>query len=58
MDGYTREIEHNYQLLMAIIDGFAAAIGTRDGYTLQHSEQVSELAVLLSRRIGLDTKNV
>ncbi len=58
LSGYIREIELNHQLLMATIDGFAAAIGARDGYTLQHSEQVSELAVLLSRKIGLDKKNV
>ncbi|MCK5035575.1 MAG: HD domain-containing protein [Candidatus Sabulitectum sp.] len=58
LNSYIKEIELNQQLFMAAIDGFAAAIGARDGYTLQHSEQVAEYAVLLSRKIGLDEKNV
>lgn len=58
VNSYIKEIELNQQLFMAAIDGFAAAIGARDGYTLQHSEQVAEFAVLLSRKIGLDEKNV
>ncbi len=58
LNNYIEEIELNQQLFMAAIDGFAAAIGARDGYTLQHSEQVSDFAVLLSKKIGLDDKNV
>lgn len=58
VNSYIKEIELNQQLFMAAIDGFAAAIGARDGYTLHHSEQVADFAVLLSRRIGLDEKNI
>jgi len=58
LNSYIKEIELNQQLFMAAIDGFAAAIGARDGYTLQHSEQVAEYAVLFSRKIGLDEKNI
>ncbi len=58
VDSYIEEIELNQQLFMSAIDGFAAAIGARDGYTLHHSEQVADFAVLLSRKIGLDDKNV
>lgn len=58
VDSYVKEIELNQQLFMSAIDGFAAAIGARDGYTLHHSEQVADFAVLLSRKIGLDEKNV
>ncbi len=58
VEGYIREIELNQQLFMTAIDGFAAAVGARDGYTLDHSEQVAGFAVLLSRKIGLDDKNV
>ena len=58
VESYIKEIELNQQLFMAAIDGFAAAIGARDGYTMDHSEQVAYFAVLLSRRIGLDDKNV
>ncbi len=58
VDSYVKEIELNQQLFMSAIDGFAAAIGARDGYTLHHSEQVADFAVLLSRKIGLDDKNV
>ncbi len=58
VDSYIKEIELNQQLFMSAIDGFAAAIGARDGYTFEHSEQVADLAVLLSRKIGLDEKNI
>lgn len=58
VNSYIKEIELNQQLFMAAIDGFAAAIGARDGYTLHHSEQVAAYAVLLARKIGLDEKNV
>lgn len=58
VESYIQQIELNQQLFMSAIDGFAAAIGARDGYTHIHSEQVSEFAVLLSREIGLDEKNI
>ena len=58
VESYIEQIELNQKLFMSAIDGFAAAIGARDGYTHTHSEQVSEFAVLLSREIGLDEKNI
>lgn len=58
VNSYIKEIELNQQRFIATIDGFAAAVGARDGYTLKHSEQVADFAVLLSTKIGLDHKNV
>jgi len=58
VNSYIEQIDRNQQLFMAAIDGFAAAVGARDGYTFHHSKQVAEFAVLLSRRLGLDAKNV
>jgi putative two-component system response regulator len=58
VNSYLEQIERNQQLFMATVDGFAAAVGARDGYTFHHSRQVAEFAVLLSKKIGLDDKNV
>lgn len=58
VDRYIEEIQRSNDLFLAAVDGFAAAVGARDGYTLEHSRQVSHFAVLLSRKIGLDGKNI
>lgn len=54
---YLEEIQRNNELFLAVVEGFAAAVGARDGYTLEHSRQVAGFAVLLADRIGLDGKN-
>ncbi|PIE53240.1 hypothetical protein CSA37_02540 [Candidatus Fermentibacteria bacterium] len=56
VERYVKEIERSNELFLATVDGFAAAVGARDGYTLEHSRQVSWLAVLLSKKLGLDEK--
>jgi putative two-component system response regulator len=53
---YVEQIERNNMLFLAAIEGFAAAVGARDGYTLEHSRQVADFAVLLSRKLELDEK--
>jgi putative nucleotidyltransferase with HDIG domain len=58
VDSYIMEIQRSNDLFMAAVDGFAAAVGARDGYTLEHSRQVAVFAVLLSQKLGLDGKNV
>ncbi len=58
LNSYLEEIERSNDLFLATIDGFAAAVGARDGYTLEHSRQVAGFAVLLARKIGLDGKNL
>lgn len=58
LSSYLKEIERSNELFLATVDGFAAAVGARDGYTLEHSRQVARFAVLLSGKIGLDGKNL
>lgn len=58
LKSYLEEIERSNELFLATVDGFAAAVGARDGYTLEHSRQVASFAEMLSRSIGLDDKNV
>lgn len=58
LNSYLEEIERSNDLFLATIDGFAAAVGARDGYTLDHSRQVAGFAVLLATKIGLDGKNL
>ena len=58
LNSYLEEIERSNDLFLATIDGFAAAVGARDGYTLDHSRQVAGFAVLLAKKIGLDGKNL
>jgi putative nucleotidyltransferase with HDIG domain len=58
LNSYLEEIERSNDLFLATIDGFAAAVGARDGYTLEHSRQVAGFAVMLAGKIGLDGKNL
>jgi len=58
VDSYIQEIQRSNDLFMAAVDGFAAAVGARDGYTFEHSRQVADLAVLLAGKLGLDGKNI
>lgn len=58
VSSYLDEIKNSNELFLSAVDGFAAAVGARDGYTLEHSRQVARFAVLLSKKIGLDGKNL
>ena len=58
LNSYLEEIKRSNELFLATVDGFAAAVGARDGYTLEHSRQVAGFAVLLAKKIGLDGKNL
>ena len=40
------------------IYAFAEAIGTRDGYTMGHSEKVAEYSRLIAERMGLDANTI
>lgn len=53
IQNYIDEISRYHVLFMACIDSFAAAIGERDGYTLEHSTSVSHLAVSFGKALGL-----
>ncbi len=48
---YARNLEESYVSTVKIL---AAAIDARDEYTLGHSTRVSNLAVLIGRKLGLD----
>ncbi len=58
VDRYIEEIERSNALFLSAVDGFAAAVGARDGYTLEHSKQVSKFAVMLAVKLGMDDKNI
>ncbi len=58
LKSYLEEIERSNELFLSAVDGFAAAVGARDGYTLEHSRQVARFAVALAERMGLDGKNI
>ena len=42
----------------AVVRSLAAAVDIRDGYTHEHSHQVSELAAAIARRIGLPSRQI
>lgn len=58
LKSYLEEIQRSNELFLSAVDGFAAAVGARDGYTLEHSRQVSRFAVALAEKLGLDGKNI